>query len=389
MAARLLKSLRFTAPALLLALIAWAETRQPVAWFRLLSFAFGFAFLASLAWLARGRLRDGLTMAASLAFGLCLLEGAANLIENKVVLITTPGWTVYEPVLGWGPGKPGTYHSTRLDPKTGATIYSADYTFDSALLRQTVSAPGGRSIVFFGDSFTFGFGLDDADAMPQVFADLLQRRQRVLNLANGGYSPQQFLRMMETGFRDGVIGPDPALFIFLTAAFHAERTACKPAYTLNAPRYVLENGALAFRGRCYEGARLRLRQFLLDSAAWRSFVEPYRQSLTRADVELYLAEVSAAVKLAREKYGVETLIPYLRSSPGTLAHTGFTEEDIMRRLGESGALVFDAGLKSEDGAPLEIAGDGHPTALANRLRAELIKSYIAQHISGINLSRLE
>ncbi len=391
MTGKLLKALRIAAVPLLVGLIVWVELKQPTPWFRLYSFLFGFLLVACLASLARGRWRDGLTMLASFAFGLCLVELAATLLEPKTMLVTSAGWNVFEPVLGWGPAKPGTYHATSIDPKTGATIYSVDYTVDSKLTRPTLSAESGPAIVFFGDSFTFGFGLNDADLLPQAFADVIQRKQRILNLANGGYSPQQFLRTLETGFRDGVIGPDPKLFIFLTLAWHAERAACKPSWTLNAPRYALENDVPVYKGRCYEGWRLAARHALLQTAAYRYFVEPYLQRITRNDVELYIRELDAAVALAKTKYHVETLVPYVRSSPEALAGTGFTDESIMQRLREGGAIVIDASLQKEKaaGAPIEIPGDGHPTADANRLRAELIKSYITQHMSGILLSQLE
>jgi hypothetical protein len=391
MPGKLFKALRIAAVPLLVGLIVWMELKQRAPWFRLYSFLFGFLLIACLASLARGRWRDGLAMLASLAFGLCAVELAATLLEQKTVLVATPGWTVYEPVLGWGASQPGTYHAARLDPKTGATIYSADYTFDANLLRQTLSAESGRPIVFFGDSFTFGFGLNDADTLPQAFADLLQRKQRVLNLANGGFSPQQFLRALETGFRDNVIGPDPKLFVFLTLAWHAERTSCKAYWTAHAPRYALENGAPVFKGRCYEGWRLAAQQALLQTAAYRYFIEPYLGRITHQDVELYIRELNAAVALGKAKYHVETLVPYVRSSPEALPGTGFTNEAIMQRLREGGAIMIDASLQKEtaEGAPVEIPGDGHPTAYANRLRAELIMSYIAQHMSGILLSQLE
>ncbi len=391
MAGKLFKALRIAAAPLLVGLIVWMELKQRTPWFRLYSFLFGFLLIACLASLTRGRWRDGLAMLASLVFGLCVVEFAATLLEPKTMLVTSTGWNVFEPVLGWGPVEPGVYHATSIDPKTGATIYSVDYTFDSKLTRPTVSAQTGPAIVFFGDSFTFGFGLKDADALPQAFADAIQRRQRVVNLANGGYSPQQFLRALETGFRDDVIGPDPKLFVFLTLAWHAERAACKPSWGLNAPRYALENGIPVYKGRCYEGWRLAAQHVLLQTAAYRYFVEPYVSRISHDDVELYIRELDAAVALAKAKYHVDTLVPYVRSTASALAGTGFTDELIMQRLGEGGAIVVDASLLKEKaaGAPIEIPGDGHPTAFANRLRAEQIKSYIAQHMSGILLTQLE
>ncbi len=375
----------------LAALIVWMELKQPFPMFRLLSFILFFLLAADLALLVSGRRRDALIMLASVAFGLSAVEALGVAMEKKVSLIVTPGWSVYEPTLGWGPAHPGVYHAQRLDPDTQETIYAADYTFDSHLLRETHSAENGPAIIFFGDSFTFGFGVNDAETMPQAFADLLQHRQRVLNLAQGGFSPQQFLRDLQVGYHDDAIGPDPKLFIFMTAAWHAERTSCKPAWAANAPRYGLENGEPVFKGRCYEGMRLTAHRILWDSAAYRVFIQPFRQKITHDDVELYIRQLVAAVRLAKEKYQVTTLIPYLTSPPGTLDGTGFTEEQIMQRLRDGGAVVIDVSLHKEeaDGAAIRIPRDEHPTPLANRLRAKILETHIAQRMSGILLSQLQ
>ena len=95
--------------------------------------------------------------------------------------------------------------------QSGASIYKAEYTIDSNLLRETLSAETGPTIAFFGDSFTFGEGVNDAETLPQAFADLLGRRERVLNLGFSGYGPHQFLAELQTGRFDGVIGAQPRL----------------------------------------------------------------------------------------------------------------------------------------------------------------------------------
>jgi hypothetical protein len=48
-------------------------------------------------------------------------------------------------------------------------------------------------------------------------------------------------------------------------------------------------------------------------------------------------------------------------------------------------MVVDVSLAKEEaaGAKLRIEGDGHPTPLANRLRASIIKDYIENRMPGI------
>lgn len=384
MAMKLSFPLRIAAIPLLLGLVAFMEAKHPLPYFRLLTFLFVFLLFADIASLMRGKSRDLLLVLASLAFGVSLIEATAIMLEPKTSIVMTRGWSVRRPIVGWGPEHPGKFHAQRWDPKTGAEIYNAEYTIDSNLLRQTRSCESGPTIVFFGCSFTFGDGVADSETMPQVFADSLDGKQRVLNLGFTGYGPQQFLREMETGLFDPVIGQSK-LFIFLTAAWQAERTACKSYWTPHAPLYALENGRVAFKGACNEGPSLWLREWLENTAAYRVAIEPYRHKLTHNDIELYIKILLAAVNLAKEKYGVSTLVPYLRVDDAYLQGTGFSDASIIKRLQEGGAIVVDASLKKEEsaGVAISIVGDGHPTPFANRARAILLKDYIEQRLPGI------
>jgi len=376
---------RYAVILILLGLVTLMKTRHPFPFFRLVTFILAFLALAGVASVLRGKLRDGLVVLASLAFGLSIIEATATILENKASLVVTNGLFVPQPDIGWGPQHPGRFHAEKTDPKSGIPIYRADYTIDSNLLRQARSVETGPTIVFFGDSFTFGEGLNDAETLPQVFADLLGRKQRVLNLGFSGYGPQQFLAELQTGRFDGVIGAQPRLFIFMTGAGHAERTACKPFWVRWGPRYALENGQVALKGACYEGLSLRVREWLEDMASYRLFIEPYFQKVTHEDLELYVRILLAAVALAKENYGVATLIPYLPAGANYLKETGFSDDEIVQRLRDGGAMVVDVSLAKEKaaGAKLHIEGDGHPTPLANRLRASVIKDYIENRMPGI------
>lgn len=391
MARRFSFSLRLAAIPLLLGLVVFLELKHPLPYFRLLSFTFVFLLLADIASLAPGKWRDLLLVLASLAFGAGVIEAGANVLEPKASVNMTRGWSVRQPIVGWGPEHAGRFHAQKWDSKTSAEIYNTDYTIDANLLRETKSCEAGPTIVFFGCSFTFGDGVTDAETMPQVFADLLGRQQRVLNLGFTGYGPQQFLREMETGLFDKVIGPQPALFVFLTAAWHAERVACKSYWTAHAPVYALENDQLAFKGDCNQGLSLWLREWLENTALYRVTIEPYRHRLSHEDVDLYVRIVLAAVKLAKDKYGVPTVIPYLRVDNDYLKGTGFDDDAIIKRLQEGGAYVLDASLSKEEaeGAIISMKGDGHPTPFAHRVRASLLKDYIEHRMSGILASRAE
>ena len=127
-----------------------------------------------------------------------------------------------------------------------------------------------------------------------------------------------------------------------------------------------------------------MREWLENMASYRLFIESYLQKGTHEDVELYVRILLASVSLAKEKYGVATLIPYIPAD-GYLNGTGFSDDEIIQRLRDGGAMVVNVSLAKDEaaGAKLRIEGDVHPTPLANRLRASIIKAYIENHMPGI------
>lgn len=385
MTEKLFFAIRIAAIPILLGAIAFFETERPFTSFRLFTLACLFLVFADLTSLTRQKLRDVLLGATSIVFGILVLEAVSDQTAPEATLKTTQGLTVRQAVIGWGPQHAGRFHARKIDPRTRAVIYDVEYTIDKDLLRQTHSCETCGTIAFFGDSVTFGEGINDADTLPQAFADSLDRKERVLNLAYSGYGPQQFLRELETGRFDQVIGPRPKLFVFLTGAWHAQRAACKASWVLYAPRYALENGKLVYKGPCYTGLGLWLREWGVHAALYRKFIEPNLERLTDDDFELYVRIVLAAVSLAEEKYNVPTLIPYLRLSKADFRGTSFSDDEIIRRLRAGGADVLDLSSlqKPAAGAILAIPGDGHPTPYVNRLRAAILKTYIEQNLPKI------
>jgi hypothetical protein len=386
--------LRVAAIPMLLALIAIIEKRQSWDWFRLLTAILFFLLLVDITSLVRGKVRDFLLVLSSLTFGICLMEAAANIWQYKQPTLFFPkGFSDQRPVIGWGPQLPGRYHVEKTDRSTGATIYSVDYTIDSNLLRQTQSCETGPTIVFLGCSFTFGEGLNDEDTLPQAFADSIDRKERVLNLGYSGYGPQQWLSELQSGLFDPVIGSQRSLFVFWTGPGHTERSACKPYWMRHAPRYALENGQLVLKGECREGFNLWLAEWLDHWATYRWLIEPYGRTVNHDDVELYIRIMLAAIKLAKEKYEVPTIVLYdrqLQLPRNDLPGTGFSDDAIVQRLKDGGAIVIDVSLDKEKaaGAMISMPGDGHPTALANRLRAGILKAYLEQNMSGTLASSL-
>ncbi len=354
--------------------VVWFESHHAIPGFRAWTFACVALAIAIGTGLARGRGRDALLVATTIGVCLCVLEVAASLLQPRGDLSVSPFGIALKPEVGFGFNQQGVIHARKRDPKTHAVIFEADYTIGNTLDRKVASAESGPATVFFGDSFTFGEGLADADTMPQKYADLFAGQRRVLNLAVTGYSPQQFLMEVQRGLRDDVIGPRPAAFVFLTSPFHAMRTACKETWTPRAPRYALVDGGPVFQGVCDRGASLAVHEFLENTALYRVAIRPYAVRLTHADIDLYIRILAEAVRISKERYGVTTLVPFVDSLPGYLAGTGYDDAAVIAALRAQGVWVVDMTLPdaSATGAPYAIAGDGHPTGAANAARAQMI-----------------
>lgn len=341
-----------------------------------------FLLIVDLAIGLRGGWRNAATVVAATIFGLTAIELASAGMEKEQPLYPR-GFSTSRPILGWGPAAPGVYHSRRLGPG-GSVIYDVDYTIDDHLLRRTLSGPAGPAVAFFGNSMTFGQGLANSETLPQAYADLTGRRTRVLNLGFSGYGPQQMLRALETGLFDPLLA-DAKVFVFETAAWHSTRASCRDSFMARAPRYALRDGEPVFAGACTEGLNRILQDIFVSSATFRRFMLPVVDSVEPADVEIYLAELRRSAELIKQKYGGRLIVLYLSQSAAYLAKSGLTDAMIKQRLRQSGVELIDATLSPKDfpaGTLFRIPGDDHPTAIANRARAAMLKNYLAAPIAA-------
>jgi len=272
----------------------------------------------------------------------------------------------------------------KIERTSGDVIFDVTYTIDEHGLRKTESSPVGQTVAFFLDSFTFGEGVNDGDTLPQAFANLMGHKVPVVNAGFHGYGPQAFLRTLETGIHDDVPNPDPILFVIQTAAWRAERAACRPDLTWTTPRYALIDGRVVYRGSCPDPAVQFLLKQLKKSHLWVRLVRPLLDDRER-DIDLYLAILREAVALASRKYDARVIVLYLRSDNAQFEGTSYTDEKIMDLLEQSGAVVIDATLEVSPGVyltdyysktDLVIPGDGHPSPRANHLRAGLYSEAI-------------
>ncbi len=359
---------------------------QPSRYIVLLIVAIVFVTFVYFIAILRGRWRDFALLCATLSLGFGIIETLSLHLGGFATTYKDRGSWARVGELGWRPARPGPIHEKKI-ATNGDVVYDVVNTIDDNLTRKVESAPDGPTVAFFGDSITFGAGLNDNETLPQAFADLTDRRFRVLNLAVTAYGPQQFLRALEIGEHDALLKKDPRLFIMLTAPWHAGRTSCKERNQWYAPRYVIEDGAPVYRGACSEAASGLFgaaRALLRSTEMFHYFFESREPPIDEKDVDLYVAVLGKAGEVARQKYGVPTLIMYLPDNFATDRYQlgpAYGNAQIMQKLRATGLHVAEARLVNAadyPGQPLFIPGDGHPTGLMDRIWAGQIRDVVMQ-----------
>lgn len=329
--------------------------------------AVAFAILGvAIATQTRGVLQNLLVTAVTLCVGFAAVEGYYETHEPDNVDLSTPGMWRADDDFGAAAVSAGPHQV--YETIDGKTIYRVTYTLDDRLLRATKSAADAPRVRFFGDSYTFGVGLDDAETLPQAFADLTGAN--VENYGFPGYSPAQTLYAMQKGMFDKDIAK-ANLFVLQTATFHVDRTACLPSWTAGAPRYVLKDGKLELAGHCTAHPWQSL-------SSYQHLLAPIMERPSRADADTYLAVVKAIADLARTKYKVPLVILNMeRDDPNYLARLNITAADLDARFREMGAIVVPDDT-TEPFESLHIPGDGHPNGKLNRLLARRLAAAVAK-----------
>ena len=369
-----------------IAIIAVIELQPVLASARCLECLVLAALGAVLVSATRGRIRNALVSLCSLLVGLALIESGVLLFDMGAPSASSPsnaandsGLSRRVPLVGWGPVKPGVFRvfKTGVD---GRPIFDTHVTIDEHLVRKTVPSEGARPIAFFGDSWIYGDGIDDEGTLPQAFADLNGGRIPVLNLSFAGWSPAQNLMALREGLYAKLID-SPRRFILFTSPFHLERTACRGAYlTSQAPRFVRYGDGVRFAGPCVPASSplvplMRIvRRFALYGR-----IEPLLAMPRRDDVLTYIKIIEAFGAEAKASYGVGTTVLFAPFEDKYLKDTGYTEARIVDALRGAGLdVLVDHLPEIADQSLYQIPGDGHPTALANRARAEEIEAHLRE-----------
>ena len=320
---------------------------------------------------------------AGIEFGLSVLEPRGE--EVGAIRVYEPEqWYPYDPVVQFRP-RPDTVVKAR-STWHGELLYDVTYhilpTGDRAVPGSVDAAP---TYLFFGDSYAFAEGVNDADTAASQFAQQLKPPAHVVNLGVPGWGATHMVRAVEAGLVDKyVVGKVAAVIVWVTPP-HLERTTGDASWLENAPRYDYgPDGKLHYSGtfKEYRWAHPLDGLAYLARAHLRIVHRLTNAAQERKQAELYVDLTKRLQELVKERYGA----PLILLSNGPEASPP-DQPDLQYLPAFDGLRSIGAPVISVRkllGSPAGwdkyfIPHDGHPTVLLNRMVADALISYFAQH----------
>jgi hypothetical protein len=345
--------------------------------------AFGSLFLFCLVfavWSRRSAVRAAAVNVGVIFLGLALFELYLFLTASTPFHLDRQSdrpYSVTHPALGYRPSPNNRVISRRTHG--GEPVYDAVYTFDSRALRispPVASHGGDGSILFFGGSYTFGYGVNDDETLPYQAGLKTKGRYCVFNFGFEGYGPHQMLAALEFGLVDSVV-QGPALHVIYQAIYgHVKRVTGRAEWDRNGPRYEIQSGEAVFAGRFDQA----------ETGKWRALWERHlakcrigqrirqrRIPFNSRDIDLFAAIVDRSRGICRQKYPESTFTVLFWDEAGVDVC-----QEIVERLRERDLNVVLLSrvlpeLEKNDGLPLRLGPrDRHPNPETHARLAEFL-----------------
>jgi hypothetical protein len=279
-------------------------------------------------------------------------------------------------------------------------VYDVHYSMPNGLriapesLKQT-----GPTVMFFGDSFTFGVGVNDEDTLPNSFS--IVSRMRVLNFALDGYGPHHMLRLLELDVPKKITASFPRLMVYTAIENHIRRAAGRAEWDKNGPLYEIQNGHAHYTGSFGEHdlacdpdtiRRSVIEKLLRHSRIWQAYVgrdrclAPNDQDTLIRDRMKFLEIVKAANIIALQKYQ-SCLVVILWDVRAAYSASGYSasaeqnEDWIEAKLLENNipTLRLSREISDPNFQSWIIKRDRHPSPRAYREVAEVLLSWLMKN----------
>lgn len=166
-----------------------------------------------------------------------------------------------------------------------------------------------KSIVIFGCSFPFGFGLDDNETFPWLLSE--QTHKKVYNAAlNGGSAQQMLLNLQSDYFYKKVKNPDT--FIYLTGYDHLHRLYGPPyekATNFYYPIFKLKNNKLIY---IPEPLAYKIGGYISSIANYQAYRKKVTTNVESDEtIKLYIALLKESQKLIKKHYPESRFIVFI------------------------------------------------------------------------------
>ena len=340
--------------------------------------------LAGVRLLKGQRLRTTALSVAAVMFALTAIEAVAVELTPKAVnsgvnKTHTPwDWLPYNAVLGYRP-RPDTA-VTAVAMRGEELVFRAVYTIDASGARAAPgSAAQGKPYLFIGDSFVFGEGLSDADTLPAQFARETGATARVVNLGVVGYGPEHLVRALETGLYDSYAPAGATAVITWIIPQQLPRVTGDGNWLGDAPRYVLDGGALPrFTGTFFEHRLFNplAGALYLAREKFKAVALVTNASRERERAELFVALFARLKQLAEERFGAPLIVIHLWPDSVREGDANAVYVPILLAIRNLGVrtLSVDKIIGFLDRSPYYIPHDGHPNAHLDDLIAKALKA---------------
>lgn len=187
-------------------------------------------------------------------------------------------------------------HVTAVRKLDGRVIFDASYTTGPDGFRVVPRAENARRcVLLFGDSFTFGEGVNDDETTAAQIVTRSKGQVEVKNLGIGGWGPHQFLSGLQSGRFQRAISCKPTDAVYLMIAAHTARAAGRGKWDRFGPMFVVDD----------KGRAVRAGNFNTAGKTWRELVGFNR--LTEEEEE----ELSASI-LTEASRELTSLYPGIR-----------------------------------------------------------------------------
>jgi hypothetical protein len=235
--------------------------------------------------------RNCALLCSSLFFGLAITEFCLFYVSKSEIIVTKTTPEVWrQPATDVG-SLPIPNMATRFEEfLDGREIADVTYRIDTKGLREITAAEQGgpHKVVFFGDSFMFGHGVENDQTLPYYFVQDAHGTFEGFNFAGEGWGPHQMLREIETGFVRRVAGK-PDLAIYEAIPDHLRRVAGRAPWE-DGPHYELCRGDDACYSGPFHGSWYTAFRRSVDKSWTAKFVETHFTKLSQpSDIPIFLA----------------------------------------------------------------------------------------------------